>query len=77
MTNTADKVDFYFKLVKLVLRSMDSLAHLMLNANLLYFTSFITIFGVIFKVTFRKTKIVRYLLRKVPILVQKEPNLGR
>ena len=33
LTNTANKVDFCFKLFNLVLRSMDSLAHLMLNAT--------------------------------------------
>ena len=31
LTNTANKVDFYFKLFNLVLLSMDSLAHLMVN----------------------------------------------
>ena len=31
--NTANKVDFYFELFILVLRSMDSLAHLMLNGT--------------------------------------------
>lgn len=33
LTNTANKLNLHFKLFILVLRSMDSLAHLMLNAT--------------------------------------------
>ena len=56
---------------------MDSLADFMLNAtNYILHLLSLYILQVIFKVRFRKAKIEQNLFQKVPILVQKAPNLG-
>ena len=54
---------------------MDSLAHLMLNATNYILLRLSLFSGVIFKVRFRKTKIVRNLFQKVLILVQEALSL--